>query len=80
MLGQKVMIQKDRVVKALAQKFNCRLNRLGDVQVIALEMSFEPFVPASIVIQKKDTNRTTLCDNVMKAETRQHSTPDTHLL
>ena len=56
-LGMQVMIQKDCVVRVLAQKLLCLSHVVGHVDEVTLEPFSEPLMPALIVVKKKNSDR-----------------------
>lgn len=57
MLGMQVMIQKDCIVRVLAQKLLSLADIVGHVDEVALEPLGEPPMPALIVVKKKNSDR-----------------------
>ncbi|HEX4899943.1 MAG TPA: hypothetical protein VFV61_05380, partial [Pyrinomonadaceae bacterium] len=52
--GVEVVIQKNRVVGVFTQELLCLLNILRHVNKIPLETYGKPFVPTSIIVEKKN--------------------------
>jgi hypothetical protein len=59
MLGMQVVIEKDRVVRALTQQLHRLAYVISDVNKVAFEATRKPAMSPFIVVKKKNTNRMT---------------------
>jgi hypothetical protein len=78
MMRQKIVIEKDRVVCILTQKFLRFGDRFGNVNLVAFESFLKPTVTAMIVIEQKNRNRRALGTQVRQAEFYHNTTYKAH--
>jgi chemotaxis protein CheY-P-specific phosphatase CheC len=57
MMGKQIVVEKNRVVSVLTQKFFSVINRFGNVYIVAIKSFDEPTMSSLIIIEQKNCDR-----------------------